>query len=219
MQAISDSTSSDSFQCYQCLKKMKKNEARNHVGIHILNAMRGVIEELPGEPVGSSMPCGFCGRSGIATCRDIYIAKGKRGQATSGCPHAHDFRYKTSLTSTVSTPSTNTPVLCPFRGCTGVVGQNLTAVWKYNMAEHVKTAHPGFSYNGIERGAHHDEFLQIAHISNEEEMRIGIPANKIPPKIDVTTLQPGAANTNNKRQVAAVPTLAALRSSKRARLN
>lgn len=41
----------DGLRCYQCGKKLKKGEARNHVGAHILKAMRGVHENLSGKPV------------------------------------------------------------------------------------------------------------------------------------------------------------------------
>ncbi|KAI0737494.1 hypothetical protein BC629DRAFT_380153 [Irpex lacteus] len=95
--------------------------------------MRGVEEDLPGEAIGKSMPCGFCGHSNLTACQQLYITKHGRGQAKSNCPRAHDFQYKASLTSTTSTPSTNTPIICTIGGCGGEVGQNKTAVWKYNI--------------------------------------------------------------------------------------
>lgn len=46
-----ETSGTEGVQCYQCGKKLKKGEARNHVGGHILKAMRGLHENLPGQPV------------------------------------------------------------------------------------------------------------------------------------------------------------------------
>ncbi|KAI0763396.1 hypothetical protein BC629DRAFT_1273639, partial [Irpex lacteus] len=170
----------DGLRCYQCGKKLKKGEARNHVGAHILKAMRGVHENLSGKPVGRTMPCGFCGLSNITDCQQLYITKNGRGQAKSSCSRAHDFQYKTSLTSTVSTPCTNTPIVCPIPGCAGEVGSNKTAIWKYNLPEHVRAHHPGYSCDGMDDGLPDHNLLHVAFISKEEESRLGIPNDMIP---------------------------------------
>lgn len=129
------------------------------------------------------MPCGFCGRSGIAGCSEIFMTKGKSPQAESNCQHAHKFQYQPSLKSTSSTPSTNIPILCSIPGCTRTIGSKRTAVWKYNMPEHIRTAHPGYSSNGIEDGVSlPPDLARAMFISPEEEHRIGIPKENIPPK-------------------------------------
>ncbi|KAI0804565.1 hypothetical protein BC629DRAFT_1713564 [Irpex lacteus] len=191
---------SEGTQCYQCGKKLKKGEARNHVGGHILKAMRGVHENLPGQPVGKAMPCGFCGLSNIADCQQLYITKHGYGQAKSNCSHAHEFQYKASLISTLSTPCTNTPVVCPIRGCAGEVGSNKTAIWKYNMPEHIRIHHPGYSCDGIEDGLPDDKLLTTILITAEEESRLGIPNDKIPPKVKLTAPAFSTAEESGQRR-------------------
>ncbi len=132
------------------------------------------------------MPCGFCGLSNIADCQQLYITKHGHGQAKSNCAHAHEFQYKASLTSTLSTPCTNTPIVCPIKGCAGEVGSNKTAIWKYNMPEHIRVHHPGYSCDGIEDGLPDDRLLSTIFITDEEESRLGIPKDKIPPKVKPT---------------------------------
>ena len=129
------------------------------------------------------MPCGFCGLSNVPACQQLYITKHGRGQARSECLHAHDFQYKVSLVSTVSTPCTNTPIICTIPGCAGEVGQGLkTAVWKYNMPEHIRTCHPGYASDHTEEGVHMQDLLNTASITRLEEQRIGIPQDMIPYK-------------------------------------
>ena len=48
---LSNNSEVQTMSCYQCGKKLRKGEARNHVGLHILKAMRGVSEDLTGQPV------------------------------------------------------------------------------------------------------------------------------------------------------------------------
>lgn len=41
--------------CLQCLEKVEHSRRRDHVGQHILKAMRGIYEELKGQPVSSRL--------------------------------------------------------------------------------------------------------------------------------------------------------------------
>lgn len=130
--------------------------------------------------VGMLSPCGFCGRSGISACTELYLTAAKNPQARSDCEYYHDFRYKLSLTSTHTTPCTNTPVLCPVPGCTKKTGKLLSAVWKYNLPDHVRTQHPGYSVDGFQEGTIDIGLLRLIDISYEEETALHIPPNLIP---------------------------------------
>lgn len=130
------------------------------------------------------MPCGFCGRSGIRTCEELYILTGKRKQISAQCQHSHPFRYGDSFKSTITTPCTDTPIVCPIEPCTAVVnGKWRGAVWKYNMVEHIRTHHAGYSADGIEDGAPLPPSLVAEmEITLEEEQHILPPRTAIPYK-------------------------------------
>ncbi|KAH8071053.1 hypothetical protein BXZ70DRAFT_864406, partial [Cristinia sonorae] len=173
------------FRCFQCLATMERSKARDHVAGHILKSLRGVKEELPsrGQPVGDSMPCGICGRSGIAACTEVFLTKGKSPQAVSRCQYFHKYHYKPSLESTATGPtgSTNTPIQCQIPNCTAVTPDRMiTAHWKFNMPEHIRRQHPGYSLDGITGAPVTAAFARSMHITAIEEERLGIPAEKIP---------------------------------------
>ncbi|KAI0355712.1 hypothetical protein OH77DRAFT_1402493, partial [Trametes cingulata] len=178
--AAAQNSSAGKFRCYQCLAIMDLRLARNHVGVDILKAIRGVHEDLPGMPVGHQMPCGFCGRSGISACAQLYLTTSKAPQARSDCPHFYAFQYKNSLKSTLTMPCTNTPVVCPVLGCAQHTGKLVSAVWKYNMPQHVRTCHPGYSLDGFEDGTVLPDLLRVMDISRDEEKALGIPEQLIP---------------------------------------
>ncbi|KAH8105867.1 hypothetical protein BXZ70DRAFT_1036584 [Cristinia sonorae] len=172
------------FRCFQCLATMERSKARDHVAGHILKSLRGVKEELPsgGQPVGDSMPCGICGRSGIAACSEVFLTKGKSPQAVSRCQYFHKYHYKPSLESTATGPSTNTPIQCQIPNCTAVTPDRMiTAHWKFNMPEHIRRQHPGYSLDGVTGAPVTAAFARSMHITAIEEERLGIPAEKIPP--------------------------------------
>ncbi|TCD63849.1 hypothetical protein EIP91_004891 [Steccherinum ochraceum] len=170
------------LRCYQCLQSVPEAKMRDHVAGHILRALRGVSEELKGEPTGD-MPCGFCGRSGIPACARVFLTKGKRPQAVSHCEHARKFRYASALTSTATGPSTNVPIRCTLDNCGGTtVDGRWPAVWKLNMTAHIRKFHPGSSTDGGLTGAPIDDVIVYdMYITPEEETRLGIPAHLIPP--------------------------------------
>ncbi|KAH9945198.1 uncharacterized protein BXZ73DRAFT_38004, partial [Epithele typhae] len=181
----------EKFRCYQCLATVEKQNTRNHVGHHILRAMRGVVEELAGSPVVlQPSPCGFCGRSGIKTCTEVWLTKGLKPQARSECVHAVNYFYKPSLHSTLSTPCTNTPILCPVPGCSARHGDRFPAIWRYNLGLHVRECHPEYSPDGVSPGIILEALTLRVLLSMQEEQRMGIPESSIPlttPHTEVTT--------------------------------
>ncbi|RDB24483.1 hypothetical protein Hypma_008516 [Hypsizygus marmoreus] len=117
LEALKVPQNGNKFRCYQCLSEVDSKRAHQHVGEHVLRAIHGALENLAGEAINPrAMPCGFCGRSGIAACSEIYLSKGKAPQAQGNCEHAHRFNYAPSLKSTASTPCTNVPILCLIPG-------------------------------------------------------------------------------------------------------
>ncbi|OBZ66985.1 hypothetical protein A0H81_12994 [Grifola frondosa] len=189
------------FRCYQCHKEIDPKKARNHVGGHILRTLRGVSEVLPGGQIGP-MPCGFCGRSGITSCQQIFVTKGKNLQATTNCSHFRAFQYGPSLQSTDSTASTNIPMLCPFAGCTQAFPPNLlTAVWKYNMPEHIRLKHSDYLLDGT--GPPLPDGLKASiFISHEEGRQLKIPEQKIPPKTIPLPMSSSSAPARGRKRKA-----------------
>lgn len=138
--------------------------------------------------VGESLPCGFCGLSGKASCSELFLVKGRGGSmhVESQCPYAHNYQYKQSKKSTVKTPCTNTPILCEIEGCTrrsGTGSPHLSAVWKLDMPEHIRLCHQGYSYDGDVPGARIPTTMWTEmQTTDEEEIQCGIPATHIPYK-------------------------------------
>ncbi|VDC01702.1 unnamed protein product [Peniophora sp. CBMAI 1063] len=163
---------------------------REHVGGHILRAMRGVDEHLR-HPIGAS-PCGFCGRSGLPECQ-VYLtkaSKGKQPQARSNCPYYRTFYY--ANVSKSRSRCSNVPVLCEIPGClqTDATGKLHKAIWKYSMPQHIRDEHgpahgsSGYSPDGIEEGAALPETMACAiYIPAAEEEGLGIPQHLIPVKL------------------------------------
>ncbi|KAH9937098.1 uncharacterized protein B0H18DRAFT_867680 [Fomitopsis serialis] len=175
--------------CYQCLAEVDAARMRNHVGEHILKAMRGVQEDLRGQQVvPSELPCGFCGRP-ERLCTAPTMTKGtsrSTPQARSECPYYRLFFYQPSLKPSPATPCTNVPIICMVPGCKAAKDGNWTAVWKYNMVEHLRQCHPSY---GLESTPRLDGLIPLPpamqhemHISDEEERALRIPAELIPYK-------------------------------------
>lgn len=169
-------------------------------------------------------PCGCCGRSGVPSCNEVFLSKGKSPQASSGCQYFRKFQYKAALTPTTSTWCTNVPILCTIPGCTATVGNLFKAVWKYNMPEHIRQCHPGFSTTGIDAlgGAPlPPDLIQSMAISDLEEERTGIPRARIPLKPALPnppTSQPAAPRTRGtKRASTSVPSTSAPSAAKKSR--
>ncbi|KAH7925284.1 hypothetical protein BV22DRAFT_1011487, partial [Leucogyrophana mollusca] len=169
--------------CFQCLKLVDLKKARSHVGEHILRFMRGISEELSGDPV-SPEPCGFCGRSGISSCNEVFLTSGSSPQAQTNCAYASKFHYAPSLKSTSTSPCTNVPIRCQIPGCSALVDKRHTAIWKYNMPAHILAAHKDYSPDGILPGMPiPSEMTTSMLITSEEEQWLRIPKENIPPKV------------------------------------
>lgn len=125
------------------------------------------------------MPCGFCGQSGITSCSQIYLTVGKNPQAKGECAYAHSFYYKNRLESTGKMRCTNTPILCPIDSCTRRVGKLYTAVWKYNMPEHIATQHPGYLIDGYADSVVVPNLHAAVKISIDEHRALQVPDDHI----------------------------------------
>lgn len=146
------------------------------------------------------MPCGFCGRSGIAACAELYLTTGKAPQVVSSCAFAHKFYYKSAKKHTSSSACTNVPIRCLLPGCSAFVGKNVTAVWKYNIGEHIQLCHPGHATSDqpqLDSNPLPPAMLEEMFLSRQEELDLGIPAEKIPPK---STDYPSATSATISQQ-------------------
>ncbi|KAJ7657436.1 hypothetical protein DFH06DRAFT_1090907 [Mycena polygramma] len=124
--------------CFQCHAYIKPDDARSHVGGHILLAICGVQEPLLAEQVALPDPCGFCGRSG---CKTDVVKKGKALKAVSECSRQHSFAYGHAKKYSAATPSTNVPIICEL--CLVLPPRKLRPVfWKYSMPGHIRAMHP-----------------------------------------------------------------------------
>ncbi|KAH9922493.1 uncharacterized protein B0H18DRAFT_879325 [Fomitopsis serialis] len=126
-----------SVACFICgIRHLVKN-MRNHVGHHILYAMRGIDEDACNIDNLGIEPCGFCGRDG---CVVQLTKKNNSASITSSCPyHYTSMSYNSAKSVSKATPCTNVPIHCPL--CpTGRTGQPRT-IWKYNVLFHLAKEH------------------------------------------------------------------------------
>ncbi|KAK7026942.1 hypothetical protein R3P38DRAFT_2463212, partial [Favolaschia claudopus] len=100
--------------CRVCERGVAGPDRQNHMGKHILMALRGIQEE--DIVVDKDFPCGFCGQSTL------------NGVCATGLAQKQ-------IHSTVSKPSTNAPISCML--CN-------TVHWKYNMEAHLQERHPNW---------------------------------------------------------------------------
>ncbi|KAK7006523.1 hypothetical protein R3P38DRAFT_3213818 [Favolaschia claudopus] len=124
--------------CFQCRIEIKGDDARAHVGAHIIRAIHGIKESLLHEEVVLPNPCGFCGRAG---CLVDIEKNGQTLKATSACSRQHTFTYGHAKKYSAATPSTNVPIFCAL--CPIVPPRKLPPVfWKYSIYSHIRDAHP-----------------------------------------------------------------------------
>ncbi|KAF8884807.1 hypothetical protein BD779DRAFT_1442856, partial [Infundibulicybe gibba] len=132
----------DQVDCFLCGKKSKLKAMRDHVGRHILRALREIDEssELkPGMMVGVN-PCGWCGRD---TCAVQLTKKhgSKSVSVASNCIyHYENMSYSQASKCTNNSPCTNIPIHCPICPVSST-GQPPT-FWKYNGLYHLAAEHP-----------------------------------------------------------------------------
>ncbi|KAJ7724821.1 hypothetical protein DFH07DRAFT_758857 [Mycena maculata] len=164
-QEISD----EDVTCVQCHKVMKRVDIRAHVGKHILLARQNVPEEGLFEPIGRTLPCGYCGRSG--TCTITLQKSTTTYQPASDCPSARSFTVSAALKGSKTTPCTNAPVLCLL--CPQDPKQKeRPAVWRYNMLQHICTSHanlaPPLNTPPL-------DVVKLTLITREEQIALGVP--------------------------------------------
>ncbi|KAJ7736281.1 hypothetical protein B0H16DRAFT_1326584 [Mycena metata] len=129
---------SERISCFQCHQLIKPEDARAHVGGHIIRATSGVQETLLVERIALPDPCGFCGRSG---CSVDIEKNGKTLKATSSCPRQHAFAYGHAKKYSVATPCTNVPIICAL--CPIHPPRKFPPVfWKYSILHHIQDVHP-----------------------------------------------------------------------------
>ncbi|KAF8215121.1 hypothetical protein K438DRAFT_1926718 [Mycena galopus ATCC 62051] len=160
------------------------DNARAHMGAHILCKMRGVPEDLK-KPVGESLPCGFCGESGHAACNVHLQVKRTSATIQTNCRLAATVKYAWAERGSTATPCRNVPIicgLCPSTLTSGNPSAAQPAQWRYNMEEHLATIHPEYASprnpDGQQRLPH--TVWSSMEISEVEERALGIPQSKIP---------------------------------------
>ncbi|KAG1821705.1 uncharacterized protein BJ212DRAFT_1205509, partial [Suillus subaureus] len=84
-----------------------------HMGIHILRAFYGVLEDNLKELVGIQQPCGFCGQSEQDKCK-VSIRIKTNGAITleTQCSYQHKFHYVNVDTGSKNRPCRNIPLKC-----------------------------------------------------------------------------------------------------------
>jgi len=138
---------------------------------------------------------GFCGRESAEGRCAVTLTTGRTAHATSACALAVEYKYGQALKGSDATPCTNVPLICklcplPLK----ITGSTpITAVWRYNILQHIAMHHPGHDLRTIP-----SDFLQSIQISPEEQQKIGIPQEQVLPFI-LSSLTPNTRSTKRKR--------------------
>jgi len=145
------------------------------------------------------LPCGFCGRRG---CAITLVKTSSAFKPQSSCTFFHAFQLGTAQKYSKTSPCTNVPIictLCPQQD----KAKTFTAIWKYNMMEHIKSHHPTFASPGVTLP---QELFQKLVISNEEQSQMKIPqafiSNLMLQTPDGTTVSAPGPSRRGKRKVA-----------------
>ncbi|KAF8055441.1 hypothetical protein FPV67DRAFT_1435919 [Lyophyllum atratum] len=131
-------------ECFFCTRydgdrQIVLHKMREHVGKHILCAMRGVKEKdiVMKQEIGVD-PCGFCGQDKCITTLK-YTHKGS-AQLSSNCPYYYEnMRYVDPINTSNKPKCTNTPIQCAM--CPTSTNGTVRTVWKYNAHLHMITEH------------------------------------------------------------------------------
>ncbi|KAF8067653.1 hypothetical protein FPV67DRAFT_1652655 [Lyophyllum atratum] len=171
--------------CRLCGTQLPLSKMRNHVGTHILRALRiaqfKVYSEsqdyYPNEAdvPGSEMcanPCGWCGLEG---CRTQLVLKGtgakQKVTLVSDCDYHHSkMVYSLAKNSTDGTPCTNIPLGCPL--CPKTQNNQPNSFWKYNFIQHMIECHHDPNAGSFPRIP--VALWKSTHISRKEEDRMRI---------------------------------------------
>ncbi|KAK7020913.1 hypothetical protein R3P38DRAFT_3548264 [Favolaschia claudopus] len=163
--------------CKLCHATMKLNVMRNHVGTHILFAMRDKHDpKLPPDTVIAAEPCGWCGLEG--ECHTQLTSSSKKNsttvQITSNCSyHYAKMMYKAAKTFSEAAPCTNVPLQCPL--CPISKSGNRKTIWKYNALFHLLAEH---SRSGQIPPNLSPQFWVETHIRHIEEQALGITVDE-----------------------------------------
>ncbi|KAG1751967.1 hypothetical protein EDD22DRAFT_850668 [Suillus occidentalis] len=144
--------------CPLCEAKIP--DMRSHIGQHILRALTNTPESVSlKEPVGSVLPCGFCGRSGLPEC-SITIKVPANGPPVweTKCAYQHTFKYGFVETGSKNKPCRNVPLKCllchpalppePGKSIRRSPVVSVDAIWRYNMPNHILNGHEEYSVPG-----------------------------------------------------------------------
>lgn len=145
-QPLSPVDESQLVSCYQCHAVIELDEARYHVGQHILRAILGVKEKLKTK-INPATACGFCGRSG--TCKFILPEETLQAPPDAqdvalvfSCERARMTSHDQAKAYSPESPSTNVPVACAI--CLDAHDAVVDGVvhWKFGIFHHIRTMHP-----------------------------------------------------------------------------
>jgi len=161
-------------ECCLCGEKMKLRDMRNHVGRHILLALRDIDENValkPGMKVGVD-PCGFCRLDG---CKVQLTKKGKSQSTICSCKyHYTKMIYSMAAKCTKNPPCTNVPIHWPL--CPSAPSGQPRTIWKYNVMYHLAELHANLGSDETMPKIP-GELLVEAFITSEEEDLMGILRN------------------------------------------
>ncbi|KAJ6625273.1 hypothetical protein B0H10DRAFT_1783292, partial [Mycena sp. CBHHK59/15] len=130
---------SDTISCYLCGTHCKLSSMQNHVGHHLLLALRGKNDPKPCsvQELGAD-PCGFCGREGCYT--QLIKKEDEPVVIVSNCDyHYAKMLYKAATKCTKNSPCTNVPIHCPL--CKKSASGAPRTIWKYNVIYHLFSEH------------------------------------------------------------------------------
>ena len=147
---------------------MTLNKMRNHVGSHILHALRNT-KDLKACHLGSigENPCGFCGQDTCFT--QLKFKKHDSFSISSNCPfHYSGMQYKKAAEFSEALPCTNVPIHCPL--CPTSVSGDPPTIWKYNALYHLISEHSSGSTPPSIPG----QLLVQMFITKEKEKALGI---------------------------------------------
>lgn len=130
--------------CRLCGKSMKLIKMREHIGMHILQALRKLrlARKLKDGMEVPANPCRFCGMDdGCVT--HVIPTLGKKGKTMvvkSTCPYHHTtLKYNQAIMFDDHSRCTNVPIICSL--CPDIRPGHPRTIWKYNAIFHIVCEH------------------------------------------------------------------------------
>ncbi|THH30272.1 hypothetical protein EUX98_g3939 [Antrodiella citrinella] len=159
----------DEIQCQLCEVNTPLSRMRNHVGIHILHALRGIEDD--GIVIGVD-PCGFCGLEGCVV-QMIDSDDGNTHRILSNCEyHYTQMKYGPASRFSNATPCTNVPIHC--LSCERTASGLPRTIWKYNALYHITLDHSHWLDESGRLGSIDPQLLLAMFISTQEEVSMGV---------------------------------------------